>query len=75
MTMLADQVDVVIGVDTHKHTNTAAVVRASTGAVLDEATVPTTSAGHEELLALACSHGPLRANDEWVYGAPWHPCA
>ena len=31
MTMLADQVDVVIGVDTHKHTNTAAVVRASTG--------------------------------------------
>jgi transposase len=61
MTMLADQVDVVIGVDTHKHTNTAAVVRASTGGGLDEATVPTTPAGHEELLALARSHGPLRA--------------
>jgi transposase len=61
MTMLADQVDVVIGVDTHKHTNTVAVVRAATGGVLDEATVPTTPAGHEELLALARSHGPLRA--------------
>ena len=61
MTMLADQVDVVIGVDTHKHTNTVAVVRSSTGGVLDEATVPTTTAGHEELLALARSHGPLRA--------------
>jgi transposase len=59
--MLADQIDVVIGVDTHKHTNTAAVVRASTGGVLDEATLPTTPAGHEELLALARSHGPLRA--------------
>src|SRR5665213_2986281 len=61
MTMLADQVDVVIGVDTHKHTNTAAVVRAATGGVLEEATVPTTPAGHQELLALARSHGPLRA--------------
>jgi transposase len=61
MTMLADQVDVVIGVDTHKHTNTAAVVRASTGGVLDEATVSTTPAGHEELLAIARSHGSLRA--------------
>ena len=61
MTMLADQVDVVIGVDTHKHTNTAAVVRASTGGVLDEATDSTTPAGHEELLAIARSHGSLRA--------------
>ena len=61
MAMLADQVDVVIGVDTHRDTNTAAVVRSSTGGVLDEATVPTTLSGHEELLALARSHGPLRA--------------
>ena len=33
--MLAELVDVVIGVDTHKHTHTAAVVAAGTGAVLD----------------------------------------
>jgi hypothetical protein len=32
-------VDVVVGVDTHKHTHTAAVVSAWTGGVLDEATV------------------------------------
>ena len=32
--MLAEQVEVVIGVDTHKHTHTAAVVAARTGAVL-----------------------------------------
>jgi transposase len=30
MTMLADQVDVVIGIDTHKHTHTASVVTAVT---------------------------------------------
>jgi len=36
MTVLADQVDLVIGVDTHKHTNTAAVVLAATGGVLED---------------------------------------
>ncbi len=43
MTMLAETVDVVIGVDTHKHTYTAAVVAARTTAVLDEVTVSTDS--------------------------------
>ena len=37
MAMPAELVDVVVGVDTHKHTHTAAVVSASTGGVLDEA--------------------------------------
>jgi hypothetical protein len=37
--MLAEQVEVVIGVDTHKHTHTAAVVAATTGTVLAEETV------------------------------------
>lgn len=32
MPMLAELVEVVIGVDTHKHTHTAAVVVAATGA-------------------------------------------
>lgn len=61
MTMLADQVDLVIGVDTHKDTNTAAVVRAATGAVLEDATVATDLEGHNALLGLAEAHGGLRA--------------
>jgi transposase len=32
MYMLADLVELVIGVDTHKHTHTAAVVQAGSGA-------------------------------------------
>ena len=39
--MLAEQVEVVIGVDTHKHTHPAAVVAATTGAVLAQLTVNT----------------------------------
>jgi transposase len=53
MAMLADLVDVVIGVDTHKHTHTAAVVTAATGAVIQQATVAATPAGYQQLLALA----------------------
>jgi len=46
MAMLADLVELVIGVDTHKHTHTAAVVAAATGALVDQATVPATPAGY-----------------------------
>ena len=53
MAMLADLVDVVIGVDTHKDTHTAAVVTAATGAVVTQATVPATPAGYRQLLRLA----------------------
>jgi hypothetical protein len=53
MTMLADQVDVVIGIDTHKHTHTAAVVTAVTGAALETVTVPTDVTGYQQLVALA----------------------
>jgi transposase len=56
MAMLADLVDLVIGVDTHKHTHTAAVVTATTGAVVEQATVPATPAGYRQLLALADAH-------------------
>jgi hypothetical protein len=51
--MLADLVDVVIGVDTHKDTHTAAIVQAVSGAVVDQATVPATPAGYRQLLRLA----------------------
>ena len=53
MAMLADLVDVVIGVDTHNDTHTAAVVTAATGAVVEQATVPATPAGYRQLLRLA----------------------
>jgi Transposase len=42
-----------VGVDTHKHTHTAAVVAATTGAVLAQATVTATLAGYRQLLKLA----------------------
>ncbi|MEZ5225845.1 MAG: IS110 family transposase [Acidimicrobiales bacterium] len=58
--MLAEVVDVVIGVDTHKHTNTAAVVAASTGAVIDSMTACTDLGGHQALLEFAGNHGGLR---------------
>jgi transposase len=59
MPILADLVQVVIGVDTHKHTHTAAVLAAATGGVLATQTVPTTPAGYRALLTLAQHHpGP-----------------
>jgi transposase len=53
MAMLADLVELVIGVDTHKHTHTAAVVVAATGAVIAQATAAATPAGYRQLLWLA----------------------
>jgi hypothetical protein len=60
MTMLAERVDVVVGVDTHKHTHTAAVVAANTGAVVETLTVSTDPDGYAELVALADRHAGLR---------------
>jgi transposase len=62
MHMLADLVELVIGVDTHKDTHTAAVVQAVSGAVLDQVTVPATPAGYRQLLRLAD-----RQDGRWVW--------
>ncbi|MHA6780719.1 IS110 family RNA-guided transposase [Pseudonocardia saturnea] len=59
--MLAELVEVVIGVDTHKNTHTAAVVAASTGAVLARSTVTADPAGYQELVELATRHAGARA--------------
>jgi len=59
--MLAELVDVVIGVDTHKHTHTAAVVVSTTGAVVEELTVVTDPDGYSDLVAMAERHSGLRA--------------
>jgi transposase len=56
MAMLADAVEVVIGVDTHKHTHTAAVLAAATGQALVTLTVPATPAGYQQLLEFADQH-------------------
>lgn len=61
MTMLAELFEVVIGVDTHKDTHTAAVLDARTGGVLARATVPADPDGYAELVALADTHSGLRA--------------
>jgi transposase len=61
MVMLADIVDVVIGVDTHKDTHAAAVVTAATGAAVAEVTVDTNAEGYATLVALADVHGAVRA--------------
>jgi transposase len=60
MTMLADHVDVVIGVDTHKHTHTATVVRSVTGAALETMTAPTDATGYQHLVELADRHPGVR---------------
>ncbi len=60
MNSLSQIVEVVIGVDTHVETHTAAVVDARTGAVLDELTVPTTPQGYQDLVDLAEAHSALR---------------
>ena len=58
--MLAEAIDVVIGVDTHKHTHTAAVVAAGTGAAVEHATLAADPEGYAELVALADRHSGLR---------------
>jgi transposase len=59
--MLADLVEVVIGVDTHKDTHTAAVLDARTGGLLARATVSADPDGYAALAALAEQHSGLRA--------------
>jgi transposase len=61
LTDLREVVDVVIGVDTHVHTHSAAAVDAATGGVLDEITVEATADGYEQLVDFAGAHATLRA--------------
>lgn len=61
LTDLREVVDVVIGVDTHVHTHSAAAVDARTGGVLDEITVEATADGYYQLVEFADEHAALRA--------------
>ncbi len=71
MPILADRVDVVIGVDTHTDTHSAAVLT-SVGAVLAQLTVPTSAQGHTTLLAWAGQHTQNRDRAWVIDGARSH---
>lgn len=59
MTMLADRIDFVLGVDTHKHTHTAAAVTPA-GGLVAHLTVAADAAGYRRLLAFADELAPGR---------------
>jgi len=56
--MLAEQVDYVIGVDTHRDQHTLAVVAAPTGAVVAQTAVRTDARGYRRALRFAGRHAP-----------------
>jgi transposase len=59
VTMMADEVDGVIGVDTHRDTLTAAAVTV-VGGLLGQLTVAANAAGYQRLLDFACAQVPGR---------------
>jgi len=61
MSMLAELVELVIGVDTHTDTHTAVLVAVDTRAVLATVTVTADAQGYTELVTLAEHHSGLRA--------------
>ena len=58
--MLADQVDFVIGVDTHRDAHALGLIAAATAGVLLERQVPAAGPGYARALALAEQHAPGR---------------
>jgi transposase len=60
MSILTDDREVVIGVDTHKNTHTAAVIDPTTSTVLATYTIATTPAGYHDLIESANSHGKVK---------------
>jgi transposase len=58
--MLADEADFIIGVDTHRDTNTAAVVDAKTGAALGDMQCATDALGYKRVLAFANRYSSTR---------------
>lgn len=55
MTILADSTDIVIGIDPHKHTHTAALVAAGTGKHHATRTTSADPGGFAELLDFAAT--------------------
>jgi hypothetical protein len=76
--MLAEFVDGVIGVDTHRDTLAAAAL-SSVGGVLAQTAVPADAAGYQALLGFADAYLPGRRcwaiEGAGSYGAAWRPCS
>ena len=58
--MLADELDYVLGVDTHRDEHVMAVVTAPAGAVIAGGTASANARGYREMLRLAEQHAPRR---------------
>ena len=58
--MLADELDYVLGVDTHRDEHVLAVVTAPAGAVVAGAAAAAEGRGYRELLGVAEQHAPGR---------------
>jgi transposase len=58
--MLADQLDFVVGVDSHRDSHAVAIVAVPSGVVVFEASVAASSDGYAEALRLAGRHAPGR---------------
>lgn len=58
--MLADQLDFVVGVDSHRDVHAVAVVAVATGVVVFEGSVAANGDGYVEALRLASGHAPGR---------------
>ncbi|HVP75543.1 MAG TPA: transposase [Gaiellaceae bacterium] len=58
--MLADELDYVLGVDTHRDEHVLAVVTAPAGAVVAGSAAPASACGYRELLRVAERHAPGR---------------
>ncbi len=59
MPMLEGNVDAVIGVDTHRDSHAAAILNPN-GGLLAQLEVPSSQAGYQQLLAVACQHAASR---------------
>jgi transposase len=60
MLMMSEEPSVVIGIDTHRDTHTAAVIDPLTTGVIASYTIPTTPAGYQDLIDRVAVHGRVR---------------
>jgi transposase len=58
--MLADQLDYIVGVDSHRDSDSLAVVHVQSGAVVSESTIDANSDGYAQVLKLVELHAPGR---------------
>ena len=71
--MLADELDFVIGVHTHRDAHSLALVQAASGGLLREAEIAATAAGYAQALAFGRSRAPGRRAFA-IEGSGWPRC-